>query len=613
MNRTSSAPICRHGLRALLLCAAALALAALALAPAAFASSSPSAGAVKTLRVGWLQEPENLNPYIGLLGQDYEIYHLNYDYLVGFDPKDFSPRPEIATSWTVSPDQKVWTFKIRQGVKWQDGQPLTASDVAFSYNYIIDNQISTYTNYVDGIKKAVVVDPSTVQMICSRPKANMLSTIIPIVPEHIWSKVSGKAATTSFQNPPSIVGSGPFQVVEWKKGSFIRLKANSSYWGGAPKIDEILFQTYTSADTMSSDLKSGAIDAAVELPLAQVPNMTTTPGLTVIKGTHWRFNELGFNCYDSPDSLGNPVLLDQKFRHAMNWAVDRQKIASIAFFGQATPGSTLLPPYSKYHWEPPADQAYTYDPAKAKAELAAAGYKDVNGDGFVETKAGKALNLRVYVTTDSTENQTAAKLIVGYLKDVGVKTTLRVLDSGALLNAQYNYVNGGKTFAPDYDMFIWYWTQDSDPSFMLNVPTKAQIESWNDTCWWTPEFDKLYTQQNETIDVAKRIPLAQQAQQIAYQATPYVIFAYPNEMEAYRGDRWTGVVMSPSDVQGYDGSAFYNYENVDTYRFISETAKTGATSANNTVLIVVGVVAAILVIGGVVVLVRRRSARSVEE
>ena len=162
-------------------------------------------------------------------------------------------------------------------------------------------------------------------------------------------------------------------------------------------------------------------------------------------------------------------------------------------------------------------------------------------------------------------------------------------------------------------MFIWYWTQDSDPSFMLNVPTKAQIESWNDTCWWTPEFDKLYTQQNETIDVAKRIPIAQQAQQIAYQATPYVIFAYPNEMEAYRGDRWTGVVMSPSDVQGYDGSAFYNYENVDTYRYITETAKTGATGANNTVLIVVGVVAAILVIGGVVVLVRRRSARSVEE
>ena len=139
MNRTASSIRRPRGLRTLLLCAALLALAALAVAPIASAEDASPAADLSTFRVGWLLEPDNLNPFVGLLGQDYEIWHLNYDFLVGWDAEDFSPRPEIAESWEVSPDGKTWTFKIRQGVAWQDGQPLTANDVAFTFNYIIDN------------------------------------------------------------------------------------------------------------------------------------------------------------------------------------------------------------------------------------------------------------------------------------------------------------------------------------------------------------------------------------------------------------------------------------------------------------------------------------------
>lgn len=575
-------------------------------------SPSPSAGGA-TFRVGWLLEPENLNPYIGMLGQDYEIYRLNYDYLVGYDSKSLAPEPGLATSWSVSSDQKVWTFEIREGVKWHDGEPLTASDVAFSYNYIIENEISTYTMYTDGIVRAEATSPSTVEIVCSRPKANLLAPNVPIVPEHIWSKISGEEAATTYANKPPIVGSGPFQVVEWERGSHIKLTANKEFWGGAPQIDTLIFQTYTNADTMMADVKSGALDAATEIPLAQVEQMRSAAGVTVLKGTHWRFNELGFNCYDSPDSLGNPVLLDEKFRHALNWAVDRDKIVSIAFFGQADPGSSLLPPYSRYHWQVPAAEQYTYDPAKARAELAAAGYEDGDGDGYVETKAGEPLDLRLYVTTDSTENQSAAKLIVSELKEVGVRTTLSVMDSGALLDAQYNYTDGGTTYAPDYDLFIWYWTQDPDPSIQFSVLTKDQIESWSDTCWWTAEYDRLYTEQDSEMDTAARVEVAQELQRIAYEATPYLVFAYPYQIEVYRSDRWEGVVPSPSDIEGYDGSAFYNYANADTYRFVHlKTTATEDTAGSSAWIVVVVVVAVAVVAGAVLITVRRRS-RSMEE
>ena len=294
--------------------------------------------------------------------------------------------------------------------------------------------------------------------------------------------------------------------------------------------------------------------------------MQSTEGVTGLKGTHWRFNELGFNCYDSPDSMGNPVLLDPKFRQALNWAIDRQKIVDVAFFGQADTGSTLIVPYSPYHWEPAADQAYKYDPEETKTQLDLAGYEDTDGDGFRETKDGKPLSLRLLVTNDSPENQTAAKLIAGWFDDVGLKVNLKIVDAGVLLDAQYNYK--GDTYAPDYDMYIWFWTYDVDPEMMLGVPTPQQIEGWNDTLWTDPEYTGLFAEQRETIDVESRIPLVQRMQEIVWQSSPYLIFAYPYQLEAYRSDKWQGVVPSPSDYEGYDGAAFYNYMNVDTYKQI---------------------------------------------
>ncbi len=598
----------RHpGNQALVLLVLALLL-LLAAAPLAAASdsASPAAAEGTTFRVGWLLEPDNLNPFIGLLGQDYEIWHLNYDFLVGFDAKDLSPKPELAESWEVSEDGKTWTFKIREGVKWQDDVPLTAKDVAFTFNYIVDNNLQTLAIYTGGITGAKAVDDTTVEITTEQPKSNMLAMVVPIIPEHIWSKVSGDEATTSFQNKPPIIGSGPFQVVEWNKGKYIRLEANKDYWGGAPKIDTLLFENYKSADTMTADLKQGTIDAAVELPQAQYPSVESTEGVTGLKGTHWRFNELGFNCYDSPDSMGNPVLLDEKFRSALNWAIDRQKIVDVAFFGQADVGSTLIVPYSPYHWEPAADQAYTYDPEEAKTQLDLAGYEDTDGDGVRETKDGKPLSLRLYVTNDSPENQTAAKLITGWFEDVGLDITLKIVDAGVLLDAQYNYK--GDTYAPDYDMFIWFWTYDVDPEMMLGVPTPQQIEGWNDTLWTNDEYTQLFDEQRQTIAVEDRIPLVQRMQEIVWESSPYLIFAYPYQLEAYRSDKWQGVVPSPSDYEGYDGAAFYNYMNVDTYKQVQPVVATEnvESESSSTTLIIVIVVAAVVVAALIVWMMLRR-------
>ena len=541
------------------------------------ASSSPVPAEKVTLHIGWVQEPDNLNPFIGIQGTDYMLWHMNYDFLVGFDAKTLEPRPELATAWEVSPDGKVWTFTIRSDSKWQDGVPVTARDVAFTFNYINDNQLLNLSTYTNGITKAEVVDDTHVKIYTKAPKANMLRMVVPILPEHIWSKVTGKAATTSFQNKPPIVGDGPFQVVEWQKGKFVRLAANPTYWGGKPKVDEVILQLYTNPDTMAQDLKLGTLDGAVDIPPAQFKPLNGQDGITTSKSTSWNFIELAMNSYDSPNSKGNPVLKDQQFRTAVNWAVDRQKVVAVAYQQYATLGSSLVVPYSKYHWEPPAGEAFGYDPAKARQILDAAGYKDVNGDGFRETKGGKKLVLRFYATTDSTQNQTAGKLIVGWLKDVGIKLDYQVIDSGALINYQYEYT--GNTYTPDWDMFIWYWVQDVDPNFIVDIYTPQQIEGWNDCLWTDPEYTKLNAQQATTIDETKRIPIVQQMQQIFYQGAAYAILAYPYQLEAYNTDKWQGWVHVPGAApDGQQGAVIYNYNNIDTYRFVEPKAAAATTA-----------------------------------
>ena len=116
------------------------------------------------LKIGYTADADNLNPFVGYNAVAYEVWHLNYDMLVGYNTKDYSPAPEYAESWSISADGKTWTFKIRHGMKWQDGVPATAGDAAFTYNYIIENDMTAFSSFTKHIVKAVAVDDYTLQL-----------------------------------------------------------------------------------------------------------------------------------------------------------------------------------------------------------------------------------------------------------------------------------------------------------------------------------------------------------------------------------------------------------------------------------------------------------------
>ena len=282
------------------------------------------------------------------------MWYLTYDSLVGYDPKTLSPMKGenstgLATDWSVSDDGLTWKFTIRKNAKWSDGVPLTAKDVAFTYNLIVKNpdETSNLTAYTNLITEATALDDYTVQFVCSKPKPDMTRHWVPILPEHIWSKIPVKDLSKKYQNEAPYVGSGPYTMVEWKKNSYEHLVANPTWWGPKPKIDDIYFTYYTNGDTMLQDIKAGTIDGAENLVPTQVKQLQSEPGITARAIATDAFDQLAFNCYTGP-SKGSPVLRDVKFRQAMNYAVDLQKLVDIVMMGSTTPGTTIIPP-NYYH------------------------------------------------------------------------------------------------------------------------------------------------------------------------------------------------------------------------------------------------------------------------
>jgi peptide/nickel transport system substrate-binding protein len=570
----------------------------------------PSFSDSATLRLGWLGDPDNLNPFIGTTSSAYTIWYMNYDTLVGLNAADLTPdrTTGLATAWSSSQGGKVWTFALRHDVTWQDGRPLTASDVAFTINDIVDNQNATWISYVQNVTRAVVVDAYHVRLICKEPTPSMLDNLaeLPILPQHIWAKIPTKIAFNTLPNKPPIIGSGPFECVKWTKSNYLVMKANKQYWRGPAHVDQVVFEYFTNPDTMAEEMRAGLLDGCSGLLQAQMTMLAGIPGVETRAVYVNGYDELGFNCYTGGPSLGNPVLKDWRFRQALQWAVDKAKLAAIAYGGKAEPADTVITAgyykHPDWHWNPPPSVAYKFDLAKAGQMLSAAGYPLKNGVRV--DRRGRPIKLRLYARSEYPQGITCGKFLTTWFRELGLNIQLSTVDDGALEDAMYNTVKG--TFTPDYDMFLWGWYNDIDPGTELAYFTTAQINSWSDCAWSSPPFDRLYTQQSTEMDTAKRLQMIYGLQEMIYQQSPYIPLAYSDDTEAWNTSRWTGWVESPARV-GNVIAPPYGYETFYEVRPIAGAG--GAPVGQTGVLVVLGTAVVLCVAGAGWLLIRRKRLR----
>ncbi len=571
-----------------------------ATAAAVAATPAPSAAPV-TYRIGITQDYDGMNPFSSWSTITWESFRLGYDFLTWYD-EDYKPAPDLATSWDTSPDGRTWTFTVRDGMTWHDGVPLTAADIAFTYNLILDTEHWAYIQYLTGVTSVTAPDATTLVIETRKPNAGMLALYIPILPEHIWKKADPENLD-SFRNTP-FVGSGPFKVAELKKSKWVKLEANPDYpeeLGGAPTIDEIYYIISQNTDSMVEDFKAGALDAVVDFPATYEKVLAGVPGAAAVASPAIGFHELAFNCWTSPKSKGNPLLRDAAIRQAVHWAIDKDAINATAMAGQAVAGTSVISPAQDvWHWEVPEAEQYHYDPQKAKQILEDAGYSDRDGDGVRENAGGDKLEFRFVVLNEYPEDQAAGRMIVSWCRDVGIKLNLDQKDEGAFGDEVYDDA--------DYDLFIWSWGGDIDPGFMLSTFTTEQILNWGDSQYSNPDYDALYVEQAEAVDPADpedpslRKAVTDKMQKILYRDNPYVILWYNVNLQAYRTDRWTGYHLVPAA----DGAPFWNYMR-STYIDLApiEAAATDSESGSGRVWIAVAV-AVLLVVVLVAVLIRRR-------
>ncbi|HEX4699095.1 MAG TPA: ABC transporter substrate-binding protein [Actinomycetes bacterium] len=623
----------RRIMRLLAALAALTAGGALALAGA----GTPALGADSkvTFTVGVTQDVDSLNPFTGITAAAYEIYQLNYDTLTDYAQKDFSTVPSLAESWDTSSDGLTWTYHLRAGLTWSDGQPLTANDVAYTFNRVRNGKYeqTNYGNYVAAITSVTATDDTTVVMKVKKPTPIMLHLYVYILPEHIWKDIDEKEVKhyTNEPGPNGIVGSGPFIVVEHQKGQFIRLERNPNYWGTKPKVDEIVFRVFTNEDSMAQALRRGEIDFADELGSNVFKSLQGVTGIKTVDAEYSGFDEIAFNTGaalddGTPIGDGHPALKDPRVRQALSYAIDTKAITDRVYGGHGTPGTSVIPPiYQALHYDP-GSTAYTFDPTKAGRLLDQAGYtKGKDGIRTVPSDqpgGGQPLSFRLYGRSNSQTSQQTVQFVAGWLKDVGIDVKSKIVSEDALTEI----IGEGK-----YDMFEWGWVVEPDPNYQLSTFTCANrsykdggqvYANLSDSFYCDKQYDALNQQQSEQIDPTERAATVKQMQKMLYDAAPYVITTYYNNLEAYRSDKFTGFLPQPEP----NGSLLFQYGTA-SYRNIepvSEATKSGggggtkpvaAEDSSSSGALIAGIVIAVIVVAGVVFFVvrnRRRTQADVE-
>jgi peptide/nickel transport system substrate-binding protein len=604
--------------------ALALGVSVVALGPVGQQPALGADNAKTTFTVALLNEADSFNPFLGIEAESYEMWALTYDYMIDYSMKDMSPEPGLAKSWDTSTDGLTWTFHIRTGVKWSDGQPLTAADIAYTYNRILHGTVeaSSWASYLTSVKQITAPDAQTVVLTLKKPNAVLPLLPVPILPEHIWKSVTEKQVK-SYANEPKngqpIVGSGPFRLVSGTAGgSTYRFEANPDYWKGAPHVDEVVFRVFKSEDPAVQALIKGEVDFVEGISPIQVRALQGKPGITAHNGDSPGFDEIAFNTgsvdlkTNKPIGDPNPAVKDAKFRHALGFALDRDLIIKKAYQGAGKPGTTIIPPaYSAYHWEPTGDQALRFDLGKAAQLLDQAGYKK-GADGFRTLPDGTPMaTLRLYARTESKTSINVMNYFKEWLHDLDIKADVSAVESNKLTNI---ILDGS------FDAFEWGWYVEPDPDSMLSYLTCGQRGSWSDSWYCNKEYDALYEQQNGELDQAKRADQVKRMQQILYADAPYLVTAYSSIGEAVRSDRFA--CFQPQPDPGGIWLEQYGVHNYLTMRPAADagdcdgvTTAIGATAAESVagggsstgVLVGGGIVVLLILLGGGWFAVRRRA------
>jgi peptide/nickel transport system substrate-binding protein len=464
-------------------------------------SAEPQYGGV--LNVALHGEIDTIDPHQSVTIVGFQVYQNIVESLVTPSADLATIEPELATDWTVSEDGLTYTFNLRQGVKFHNGQDFTAEDVVFSFERIMNPDFpAADASSFSMVESIEAPDANTVVFKLKFPFAAFLTKL-----EDLW--VLPRDANVDFEQ--ALVGTGPFKFKEWVSGDHITLERFADYWEeGKPYLDEVIYKPIPEDATKLVELKTGGLNFISNVPYKDVAELENDPNMNVYRTLGVVRDHLGFNVNKPP--FDNP-----KVRQAMGYLIDREAIAAAILEGYALPAQIAIP---ESHWafNPDIANVYTFDPEKARQLLAEAGY----ADGFKATiKVSPTYPLEIKM----------AELIAEAAREVGVEfeivqlewsTWIEEVVTNGDFEAEIVLISGGV----DPDDFFYQW-HHSDEIFNI----------WR---FNTPELDALLEKGRQVQDQEERKAVYHEIQDYLIEQAPMVHIIYRES-----------VMASQKNVQGF--------------------------------------------------------------
>lgn len=465
--------------------------------------------------------------------------------LLRLDENTLEYIPNMAESYEISEDGLTFTFKLRQGMQWSDGQPLTAQDFKWTYDMVKnpDNGYP-YLSQLDFITSYEALDDYTLQIKINEiyaPALGQMSGLITPLPKHVWENLPWDDPEQNPEiNKPSVV-SGPYKLVEWTRDQRAIFEANDKYWyKGAPSIERQLTEIVPDTDISYQKMKSGECDTGTILP-EQLEEARQLDNINVYEywpaAASWTY--IGLNMREGF------VTNDINVRHGLAYAIDKQLLTDEVMLGQAKRLCSVFPETSWVYT--PDVPCYDYNVDQAIAEFEEAGYT-FDGETMTDSD-GNPLTLKlIYGPNTNKVRELIAVTVQDYLKEIGIEVEVQAFEWSAFLDAIHST-------EPDWDMFIGGWRATIEPHIMYTIWAEESIPDLNSVAYINKEVEQLFKEGGTTYDTAVRKEKYGQVQKIIAEEAPY-IFLYYQKAWSGQNKRIRGIDPRPLGI-GWNSEDWY--------------------------------------------------------
>ena len=468
-----------------------------------------------------------LNPILARDSASGDINNLVFNGLLKYD-KDLKLVVDLAEGWTVSPDGLTITFRLKKNVRWHDGLPFTSEDVKFTYEKLIDPKVQTpYSSDYLLVKNFVVIDTYTVRISYKQPFAPALETWgMGIIPKHVFE--NGDFNTNPANRRP--VGTGPYKFNEWKTDEKIVLDANPDYFDGKPYISRYVYRIIPDESVQFLELRNESVDE-----MGLTPDQWKAYPEFFLKYNKYRYPAFSYTYLAF--NLRNPVFAEKKFRQAVAYAIDKSEIINGVLLGMGKAANGPFPPQSWAYDTNVKD--YEYNTDLARQLLSELGWKDEDGDGYLE-KDGRKLAFTIMTNQGNKLRQLSAEIIQSQLKKIGIKADIRVLEWSTFVHQFIDKKN--------FEAVILGWSLSRDPDQYAIWNSKQTGDGqYNFISYKNPEVDKLLDEGRRTFNMKKREAIYHDIHRILAEDLPYIFLYYPESLPVVH-KRFRGPEVAPAGI-----------------------------------------------------------------